>query len=380
MARRVEVVTDPDLPDRLVIVLRGKWKQEDGPAEAAAVEAEIGRHRNARSMLFRTSGLETWDTGLVLFVMKVRRLASRLGIDMVDDGLPQGVRQILAAAAPAETDQAGRNERHGKGADGERAGRWPDLGRVRQSVRETLSFVGEVALAFARLATGRSRLRAPDLFLVMEQAGIRALPIVSLISLLVGLIFAFVGAIQLKLFGAQIYVADLVGIAMARAMGAVMTGIIMAGRTGASFAAQIGTMQTNEEIDALTTTGISPIDFLVLPRVLGLAIMMPLLTLYADFMGFLGGLLVGVSLLGFDASQYYHETKIAVGLTNVWIGVFMGLVFGVLVGIAGCLRGMQCGRTALAVGEATTSAVVTSIVGIIAATAVITVLLNILGL
>ncbi len=180
------------------------------------------------------------------------------------------------------------------------------------------------------------------------------------------------------MFGATIYIADLVGISMARAMGAIMTGIIMAGRTGASFAAAIGTMQVNEEIDALKTSGIPPIDFLVLPRVLALALMMPLLTLYADAMGMMGGLLVAVAGLDINFFEYFNQTKLAVNLTNVGIGVFSGLVFGVLVGLSGCLRGIQCGRSASAVGSATTSAVVSGIVSIIVATAVITVVCDVL--
>ena len=185
---------------------------------------------------------------------------------------------------------------------------------------------------------------------------------------------------QLRAFGAQIYVADLVGIAMVREMGAIMTGIIMAGRTGASYAAQIGTMQVNEEIDALRTLGISPMDFLVLPRMLALMIMMPLLTIYADLMGVFGGMIVGVFMLDLNPIVYLNQTKAALSLTNVWIGLFHGMVFGVLIAVAGCLRGMQCGRSASAVGSATTSAVVTGIVSIIVATALITAICNVLGI
>jgi phospholipid/cholesterol/gamma-HCH transport system permease protein len=182
------------------------------------------------------------------------------------------------------------------------------------------------------------------------------------------------------MFGAQIYVANLVGIAMVRVMGAVMTGIIMAGRTGAAFAAQLGTMQVNEELDALETLGISPMEFLVLPRMLALCIMMPLLCLYADLMGVLGGLIVGVGMLDISAVQYYKQTQAAIGLNNLVIGLFHSAVFGILVALSGCLRGIQCGRSASAVGQATTSAVVTGIVSIIVATAIITVMCNVVGI
>ncbi|MBF0232207.1 MAG: ABC transporter permease [Desulfamplus sp.] len=215
---------------------------------------------------------------------------------------------------------------------------------------------------------------------IIRECSIDALPIVSLISCLVGLILAFVGAVQLVMFGAQIYVASLVGIAMIRVMGAVMAGVIMAGRTGAAFAAQLGTMEVNEEIDALKTLGISPVEFLVMPRVLALSIMMPLLCLYADLMGILGGLIVGVFMLDLNVIEYYNMTRDSVSLNSFWIGIFQSFVFGILVALSGCLRGMQCKRSASAVGEAATSAVVTGIVSIVIATAVITVLCNVIGI
>jgi phospholipid/cholesterol/gamma-HCH transport system permease protein len=249
-----------------------------------------------------------------------------------------------------------------------------------RSAGEMLEFIGDAVIAVLALLRGKAQYRRSDLGLIMQAVSAQALPIVSLICFLVGLILAFIGAIQLKLFGAQIYVADLVGIAMVRLMAAIMTGIVMAGRTGGAFAAQLGTMQVNQEIDALKTLGISPMEFLVLPRMLALALMMPLLCLYANIMGILGGMVVGVGLLNIGFVEYYNETAKAVGLWNLGIGLFSGLVFGVIVALAGCMRGMQCGRSASAVGDAATSAVVTAIVGIIVSTAVITVLCNMLGI
>jgi len=203
---------------------------------------------------------------------------------------------------------------------------------------------------------------------------------VTLISLLVGMILAFVAAIQLKLFGAQIYVADVVGIGIVRVMGAVMTGVIMAGRTGAAFAAQLGTMQVNEEIDALETLGLSPIEFLVLPRVVALMLMMPLLCIYSDVMGVLGGMLVGVGMLDLGVMEYLEQTRHALNLTHLCVGIFHGFVFGVLIAISGCLRGLECQRSASAVGYAATSAVVTAIVSIVVATAVITLSCQVVGI
>jgi phospholipid/cholesterol/gamma-HCH transport system permease protein len=242
-----------------------------------------------------------------------------------------------------------------------------------------MEFVGESTVAFLKLLRGKAQYRRADLGLIIEACGAQALPIVTLISFLVGMILAFVGALQLKMFGAEIYVANLVGVAMVRLMAAIMTGIVMAGRTGGAFAAQLGTMQVNQEIDALKTLGLSPMEFLVLPRMLALALMMPLLALYANVMGVMGGAVVAVSMSDISLIQYYNQTVGALNLWHLGIGLFSSAVFGVIVALCGCMRGMQCGRSASAVGDAATSAVVTSIVGIIVATAIITTITNFLG-
>jgi len=295
----------------------------------------------------------------------------------LDEGLPGGVRRLLALALAVP-------ERTGARRESERDSFLPRIGQhaldFTRSAGEMLTFLGEAFLALLRLFRGRARFRSSDLILFIQECGAETLPIVSLISLLVGLILAFIAAIQLKLFGAQIFVADVVGIAMVRVMGAVMTGVIVAGRTGAAFAAQLGTMQVNEEVDALQTLGISPMEFLVLPRMLALALMMPLLCLYADLMGVLGGMIVGLSMLDLNLKEYLQHMETSVRITYIWIGLFHGFVFGVLIALAGCLRGMQCGRSASEVGRAATSAVVTSIVSIVAATAVITFVCQVLGI
>jgi phospholipid/cholesterol/gamma-HCH transport system permease protein len=291
-------------------------------------------------------------------------------------GLPEGARRLLALAAAVPERRAG---------GGEARASW--LARIgARSARaaggavEMLGFIGSAVLALWAFVRGRARFQGRDLALVIQECGPRALPIVSLISFLVGIILAFVGAVQLRQFGAQIYVADLVAIAMATEMGAMMTGIIMAGRTGAAFAAQLGTMQVNEEIDALVTMGISPMEFLVLPRMLALVLMVPLLTLYADLLGILGGTLVAATMLDLEPRQYINETIAALTVTDFAKGLVKGSVFGVLVAIAGCLRGMQSGRSSAAVGLAATSAVVTAIVFIIVSDALLTVLYDVLGI
>jgi phospholipid/cholesterol/gamma-HCH transport system permease protein len=237
-----------------------------------------------------------------------------------------------------------------------------------------LEFSGEVFLAFLNLLRGRARFRRSDLALLFQECGAQALPIVSLISFLVGAILAFIGAVQLQQFGAQIYVANLVGLAMALEMGAMMTAIIMAGRTGAAFAAQLGTMQVNQEIDALATLGVSPMEFLVLPRMLALVLMVPLLTVYADLLGIFGGAVISAALLDVSMRVYFHQIQEALTLKAFAQGLIKSGVYGVIVALSGCLRGMLCGRSAAAVGAAATSAVVTGIVFIIVASASLTVI------
>jgi len=263
----------------------------------------------------------------------------------------------------------------------------PFLKRVGQSaigaissLTEALNFLGETAFTFLKLVPMKVRFRAVDLFLFIQQSGPQALPIVTLISFLVGVILAFIGAVQLRRFGAQIYVADLVGIAIVREMGAVMTGIIMAGRTGAAFAAQLGTMKVTQEIDAFTTIGLPPQEFLVFPRIVALVLMMPMLCLYADFMGILGGAVVGVGMLDISWTTYFRETINAITLTHLFGGLFKSTVYGVLIALCGCLRGLQCGKSSSAVGDAATSAVVTGIVAIVAACGVFAVVFYVLGI
>ncbi|MCP4622547.1 MAG: ABC transporter permease [bacterium] len=361
----------------LRIRITGNWNigtQNPSPLQVQKKIESVGSIRRVR---FYTDNLIAWDSSLLTFLIAVNEYCSKNNLGFEKDGLPQGVQKLLALATAVP-------EREGARKESDREPFFSRIGDsalgVWQSAKELLAFIGEASIAFLRFLVGKASFRRSDLGLFIQQCGANALPIVTLISFLVGLILAFVGAVQLAMFGAQIYVADLVGIAMLRVMGAIMAGIVMAGRTGAAFAAQLGTMQVNEEIDALKTMGVSPMEFLVLPRMLALVVMMPLLCIYADLMGILGGLVVGVGMLDISLTQYIVQTKGALNLNHFFIGLFQAAVFGVLVALAGCLRGIQCGRSASAVGDATTSAVVSSIVAIIIATAIVTVGCNVLGI
>lgn len=348
----------------------------DRVPSAIEVQKEIQSGPRIRRITFDTQAMTGWDTGLLTFLNKVVDESKQDQIDVDQEGLPSGVRRLLDLAFAVPERTGARRE----------AARPPLLDRIGEdaiasfrSAGAMLAFIGEAFLAFLKLLRGKARFRRSDLFLTIQESGAEALPIVSLISLLVGLILAFAAATQLRQFGAQIYVADAVGIGMARDMGAMMTAIIMAGRTGAAFAAQLGTMQVNEEIDALKTMGFAPMEFLVLPRMLALSVMLPLLTLYADLMGILGGAAVGIGMLDLGAWEYFNQTLAALQPTTFILGLVKSAVYGVLVALAGCLRGMQCRGSAAAVGAATTSAVVTAIVFIIASCGILTVLYEVLG-
>ncbi|PYM27187.1 MAG: hypothetical protein DMD80_16050 [Candidatus Rokuibacteriota bacterium] len=363
--------------DTLVLRLSGAWTIHERLPSVDDVERELEAGGAVRRLLFDTECLAAWDSALLTFLLRVAAQADGRGVAACRGGLPEGVRRLLALAMAVP-------ERRDIGTAAARLSWLARVGLATlEGVRDagvTLTFVGAVSIAFARSLLGRARYRRSDFLLVLQEVGAQALPIVSLISFLVGVILAYVGAIQLRQFGAQVYVADLVGIGMTREMGAMMAAVIMAGRTGAAFAAQLGTMQVNEEIDALTTLGISPIEFLVLPRMLALAVMMPLLALYADLLGLLGGMAVGVGMLDLGVVEYYLRTIGAIGLDDCVAGLIKASVFGVLIAMAGCLRGIQCGRSSAAVGAATTSAVVTGIVLIIVSDAATTVIFDLIGL
>jgi len=357
----------------LVIRLAGPWRLEDGLPLTDAVERELGSA--PRGVTFEAGDLGEWDSALLAFLVRLREHCTARRIPVDDGGLPAGVRKLLALAAAGAGDHTPRSPPPSWVAR---------VGLVATALLAAfvgvLMFVGDVTLAFGRLVRGRARFRRSDLLMMIQQAGADALPIVTLISFLVGVILAFVGAVQLEQFGAAIYVANLVGIAMVREMGAMMTAIVMAGRTGAAYAAQLGSMKANQEIDALATMGISPLDFLVLPRMLALCLMMPLLCLYADFLGILGGAAIGIGMLHLSATLYFQQTFDAVQMSDLVGGLFKAAVYGVLIAIAGCLRGMQAGNSASAVGDATTSAVVTSIVWVISACGIFAVLFYVLGI
>ena len=366
----------------LVITASGSWERASlsgsGVSAAPLMDAALAALEGPglAEVRFCAPALESWDSLLLAAFNAVAREAVRRGLAVDARALPDGMAPMLdMALAVPPSDQA--RTQHDEGFLESLGGKVLALPGIS---RDVLEFLGEVTQSLLRFASGRASFSRRDLWNVFRECGVDALPIVTLTSLLLGLILAFVSSMQLKLFGAEIYVASLVGVSMVRVMGPVLTGIVLAGRTGASFAAVIGSMQVNEEVDALTGFGISPMDFLVLPRLLGLAVMTPLLTLYSNIAGIAGGFLVGVLMLGITPAAYVSNTLSLMQMSYVWIGLLHAFVFGILIALCGCYQGIRSGRNASAVGRATTSAVVNSIVGIIVATSVITIIFTVVDL
>jgi phospholipid/cholesterol/gamma-HCH transport system permease protein len=359
--------------------LTGDWlAQRTGLRAPGAEQRVLTVAATATRLRIDASGLGEWDSALVVFLRRLREAVKSAGdaghqIALDDTGLPEAVRRLLSLAAEGE----------GAVAPAVDASRAPLLVRIggrstgawRQLVA-VFALVGETALHIGPGVTGRLRTRAGDTLELIRQAGVDALGIVTIVNALVGGILAFVGAVQLRRFGAEIFVADLVGVAVVREMAAIVTAIVMAGRTGGAYAAHIATMQGNEEIDALRTLGIPVHEYLVMPRVAALVAMMPFLYLYACAVSLLGGLLVAVASLDLSFAAYVEETRRAILAKQFVIGLTKSVVFGMLIALAGCHIGLRAGRSAADVGQAATRAVVVGIIGIIALDAVFAVCIN----
>jgi phospholipid/cholesterol/gamma-HCH transport system permease protein len=358
--------------DAVTAVLAGDWALGRGTPRSDELFAgwRGGESRavpSVRVVRFDTMALGSWDSSLLIFLLQVRDQCEARDVEFDATGLPERVARLvaLARAVPERTVAVAAPRPHVVARLGQATlSAW-------QAWLAAVTFTGQVAEAFTRLLLRRFRLRWRDFWVVVQSNGSGALPIVTVIALLVGVIIAFLGVVVLRRFGAGYYVSYLVGYGMLREMGALMTGIIMAGRTGAAFAAELGSMKVSEEIDAYTTLGLSPIEHLVLPRVLGLFVMMPLLVIYADFVGIAGGMIVAITLLDLSTTQFMGGLLTVVTLSDALLGVVKATIFGLIIGMAGCMRGLQTGPDAAAVGRAATSAVVLGITLIILANAVI---------
>lgn len=356
----------------LLVELQGAWRiTETRPLWLellAAAKLEPVRVK------FVWGALADWDSALLLFVFEVRQWCRVKGVycDLTD--LPDALQNLLRQLQVVNETRLVVDRSHSF---------LTMVGLAAQDVwgktKEIATFVGECVISAIGLVKAPHKFRWRDCLDEMQQCGAMALPIVSLISLLVGLIMAYQSAILMRQFGADIYVADAVGLVMVREMGAMMTAIILAGRTGAAFAATLGNMKAGEEIDALQTLGIRPVDFLVMPRLVALGVMMPLLALYANGLGIIGGMAVSLGLLDIPPTAYWVQTQTAIDLSDILTGLIKASAFGVLVGLAGCHRGLRAERSAAGVGRAATSAVVMGLLLIIVSDAVFAVMFNVFG-
>jgi phospholipid/cholesterol/gamma-HCH transport system permease protein len=364
----------------LEIAVGGHWRLTQPHPDwhdvaAAALHAQPAGFRPVAVRVVAAPDLGEWDSALPLLLRAARRGAEAAGARFETAGLPAAAveleRLLAGGTPPGEAEPAPAtdlftvvgNLTHGLAAE----------------ARGFTHLVGECSYSAGRFLRGQAQFRWRDCLLEMQLCGGQALPIVGVIAVLTGVILAYQAAAQLRQFGADIFVADMVGIAMVREMGPLMTAIVLAGRTGAAFAATLGSMKANEEVDALQTLGVSPVDFLVMPRLLALFAMLPLLVLFANALGILGGLLIALTTLDIPANLYWTETKSFVDLSDLFTGLVKAATYGALIGLAGCQRGLEAERSAGGVGAAATRAVVTSIFLIIVANAVFAVVFNLLG-
>ena len=355
----------------------GHWTAGSANQGVEELLSNLVDYPKIKKLTFSTKKLDSWDSFFMSQLILIIDFAKTKKITVDIKSLPKGIQGLLALAYSVPERDGARKQKK-KTSLIELIGR--SLLAAKVELKNLVTFLGDLIQSAFSLIKGTGRFRFVDLMTYIQDCGPASLPIVSLISFLVGLILAFVGALQLSLFGAQMYLADLVGLGMTREMGALMVGIIMSGRTGASYAAQIGTMNVNSEIDALKTMGFNPMEFLVMPRMLALILVMPLLCLYADFMGMLGGAAVAIGLFDISSTEYWTRTELAVQFKDVLVGLFKASIFGILIAYSGCIRGMQCGRSASAVGDAATSAVVTGIILIVISDSLITIIFNQLGI
>lgn len=354
------------------VQLQGDWRAATLPAlaELPPLLAELD------TLCIDGSKLDAWDSRLLATLLKLTRDAETQRCALVLESLPDSFDALLSLATAVPRYESTAPPRASWLSPARLKALLADVG---DDLIDSLSFLGETLSAVARSLTRGSAMRTRDLAAACYRSGPDALGIIALTSTLVGMILAYLGAEQLRQFGAAIYVADLVAIGMLREMGALMTAVVMSGRTGAAYAAQLSSMQSNEEIDAISTLGMSPMEFLVAPRVIALCFTMPLLVVFADALGILGGGLVAGGM-GVTPLQYMSQLQGALAPTHFFIGIAKAFVFALLIAIAGCRAGMQAGRSSEGVGKATTEAVVTSVVYLIVADAAINILCQQLGI
>jgi len=359
-------------PDFITIAVSGKWRTKDNLPTPESIFKKFPSSSDIKKITYDIKNLDVWDSGLLSFIIKLNKICKAQSIEVCTNGLTKNMLSLLTLAKAVPKRKIEKKLQPNSLLQ--------RLGHASiefyNSIEDMLGFIGLIAISFSKIFRRKVGFLREDLLYLIQDCSVNSLPIILLISFLIGLILAFIGAVQLQSFGAGIYVANLVAVGVTREMSPLMIAIIMTGRTGASYAAQLGSMQVNEEIDALKTTVISPIDFLVMPRILALTMMVPLLCLFGDVFGMLGGMIVSIKVLHISFNQYLVQTMSAITTVDIIVGLVKSIFFGLLVAIAGCYQGLNCGRNSDAVGRATTKAVVSGILAIIIADAFFEIILN----
>ena len=374
MAGKAEIKFAKDQAGGLIVGLAGSWRAIDHVPSASEVEKQVRSSSGVRSIQFDASSLAAWDGGILPFLLRLAALGAESNIPVNLAGLPVGIQKLfkLATAVP---------ERKGARRTAAAVPILVHVGNasilVWRQMGDMIGFVGEETIGLWRLVRRKARFRRSDLLELIQACGAQALPIVSLISVLMGLVIAFEAAQPLEMFGAQIFIANMIGLVMIREFSPIFTAIIFAGRSGSAFAAEIGTMKVNEELNALETMGLDPLRFLVIQRVFAGTMLMPVLAAYSMVWGVLGGIIV-MMLMGFPFAQIWNQLVGALGVWDVIIGISKSFVFGAIIAGLGCLRGMQTQEGPNAVGDSTTRAVVAGILMIILVDAVYSILTYVL--
>ncbi len=349
---------------------QGAWVM----ADISAIEAEMARAKTtAKSVLFELNLLKHIDTAGAMLLWQLYDRLTRQGVKVEFSQVPENVRSLLEAVGAARSNHLAKEVREN-----------PFFSRLVMLGQETisifkeslafLSFLGLVTLTLWRVTVQPWRMRLTSAVYHIEQCGLDALPIVGLLSFLIGVVISYQGADQLRQFGADLYVVNLLGISILREIGVLMTAIIIAGRSGSAFTAQIGTMQVGQEIDALRTLGLEPAELLVVPRVIALSIALPMLVLYADVMGLLGGALMSWVALDIPPGAFLRQLQGAVDLWTLWVGLIKAPVFAFVIAVVGCYQGFRVTGSAESVGQLTTRSVVHSIFLVILLDAVFSIL------
>ncbi len=352
--------------ETLLLSAGGSWET------ASLAQLDVGLRRLARARVraarIDLGAVDNMDTAGAWLLYRTRKELRARGVAAEFQGAKPAHAEILNRIETGDVEQTLERDEVGPVlAMVERVGR-ASIAALGEGA-DLLSFLGATVITAGRAAVKPRRIRFTSLISHIEQVGLNAMPIVGLLSFLIGVVIAYQGAEQLRRFGAEIFTVDLLGIFMLREMGILLTAIIVAGRSGSAFTAQIGTMQVNEEVDAMRTLGLDPLEVLVLPRVLALVIALPLLTVLADVMGLAGGALMSMAVIDITLVQFMERLKDVVPLWAFWVGLIKAPVFGLLIGLVGCREGLNVVGSAESVGRHTTKSVVVSIFLVIVADA-----------